>query len=1355
MIVEMMKYFSIRLAFAMLFFAIGLAPAQAEVKLPNGEYRETATDLRVKVLGGYVAVERTWIAEQLNKGKYRWYINPAWADLSFEYDDLDGSVKSVRRADSKFERAGNDVFVFERIYFIAKKDGGWRWYDREGNWIRYDDRGRILAYGDRNDVTVHFTRSPNGPIDAVTDHHGNPVLGFGYTGGKLTSVTDRANRKVTYRYEDDRIVEVVDVGNNRWTYGYANGLMISRTDPEQHTIGIDYRGNRVVKVTDELRYATTYEYAYDRGKREHTIVVKTPEGRRIERRYAFDGLLLRQLEGTREVYTLKRAGEFTHIHADERGLATRVDLDASLNPVKITYADGTTFTTQYDPKFSLPLEIVDERGSKTLGEYDAKGNLEKLTEATGTSAERVTTYTYDEFGQMKTRTVVGVGATTSRTYDDYGNAKTETDAENHTSEMTWDVAGNLLTRKDARGKTWSATYTPQGWRETTSDPLRNAITYRYDKVGNLRERTDAENRSSTFDYFADGQLQRVKDATGAVMTFDYDKDRLRVSSTDADGVITNYGYDTDGRPTTTTDADNNVTTIDYGSSGDLAGRIARVRYPTFCEEYKYDQRGRTTSILTLYTCGDAASRTERRTFGYDAGGNLVSRTDALGRTTLFEHDALGRVASQTDALAGVTRVEYDALDNPTRVTDAGNSTRRYGYDRNGLLTSEIRALGGAIEYRYDATGNAIGRTSAGGERRVLEYDDAGRALSEAYYAAGSNRAGQTVLYSYDRSNLLTGYIQSGDTASSAVYEHDGTGRRMRETLTYGAGAAAFTRIVDQAWYPSGKRKKLTYPDGTAVEFGYTSGGRLETAGAPGGGEMRWSDYDWRVAKTVSLPGAVRSYTFDSLQRIAGIKVQAPGGMRMDYAYTYDVAGNVTQKTTQQGTFTYAYDALDRLKEATPPAALLGQGPGKLPLERYGYDAVHHRLSSEASPGDWRYDADGQLLGYGLGQERKRYEYDGNGNTKGAFAGDAATPTESLVYDAAERLRELHHGGQVVAQYQYDPFGRRIRKETAEGVTWYQYNEQGLIAEYDATGAAKAIYGWLPDATWGTAPLWSAQRVAGVWDVNYYHNDLLDAPQLMTDASGDTVWSGLADAFGATQVSASSRVTNPLRLPGQYFDAESGTHYNLFRDYDPQLGRYRQNDPIGQRGGLNTYVYVRGNPQARVDPWGLTDLLYTSPLVGPNATPAQARNALNSHVGLSFIRSPAGALTVGIHSNGESFIGPDNTYWSVEKLAKRIKKDRPDYKKFAYIRLYACRSGVSVNGSPILAQQLADALGITIEAPGRYNWVSMFDPLDPDKGIWGKDANKRLNRAEPGGWIMFPPVINTHDDEGFTVTYGGG
>ena len=76
------------------------------------------------------------------------------------------------------------------------------------------------------------------------------------------------------------------------------------------------------------------------------------------------------------------------------------------------------------------------------------------------------------------------------------------------------------------------------------------------------------------------------------------------------------------------------------------------------------------------------------------------------------------------------------------------------------------------------------------------------------------------------------------------------------------------------------------------------------------------------------------------------------------------------------------------------------------------------------------------------------------------------------------------------------------------------------------------------------------------------------------------------------------VNNPLRFPGQYWDWETQTHYNYFRQYDPRTGRYTQHDPIGLDGGMNPYGYDGGNPVAIIDPEGLASFLVGRPLQPP-------------------------------------------------------------------------------------------------------------------------------------------------------------
>jgi RHS repeat-associated protein len=148
-------------------------------------------------------------------------------------------------------------------------------------------------------------------------------------------------------------------------------------------------------------------------------------------------------------------------------------------------------------------------------------------------------------------------------------------------------------------------------------------------------------------------------------------------------------------------------------------------------------------------------------------------------------------------------------------------------------------------------------------------------------------------------------------------------------------------------------------------------------------------------------------------------------------------------------------------------------------------------------------------------------------------------------------------------------------------------------------------GWMPLGSWSFTP-GSGHKVtlaasgdgttiadamlfvgAGAQPANllYVHADHLGSPQKLTDASQTTVWDGVFDPFGE-EVVITGLAAMQMRFPGQYADEETGFSYNYFRNYDPNLGRYIQSDPIGLLGGINLYSYTDGNPVTRIDRRGL-------------------------------------------------------------------------------------------------------------------------------------------------------------------------
>lgn len=319
---------------------------------------------------------------------------------------------------------------------------------------------------------------------------------------------------------------------------------------------------------------------------------------------------------------------------------------------------------------------------------------------------------------------------------------------------------------------------------------------------------------------------------------------------------------------------------------------------------------------------------------------------------------------------------------------------------------------------------------------------------------------------------------------------------------------------------------------------------------------------------MTLPGgSVQQASYDALLRPTTIRSEDPAqNAVLNYSYAYDAVGNIDSKTTEHGLYDYGYDDLDRLIRVTAP-------PGD---ESFSYDAVGNRLSAANTAGPWSYNANNELQGY----DDIAYQYDANGNTTRKTQG--GSQQQRFRYDHSDRLIEARdQNDQVIGQYAYDPFGRRLYKEANGTRIYFLYAEEGLIGEYDQSGALIRGYGYEPDSTWTTNPVYLKTAT----DTYFYQNDHLGTPQQLTDRAGAVVWAATYKSFGAVQVTTNV-IENPLRFPGQYEDGETGLYYNYFRFYHPGIGRYQRVDPIGMYGGINVYGYAFSNPIFWIDPFGL-------------------------------------------------------------------------------------------------------------------------------------------------------------------------
>jgi len=426
-------------------------------------------------------------------------------------------------------------------------------------------------------------------------------------------------------------------------------------------------------------------------------------------------------------------------------------------------------------------------------------------------------------------------------------------------------------------------------------------------------------------------------------------------------------------------------------------------------------------------------------------------------------------------------------------------------------------------------------------------------------------------------------VNSSET-TLVSYVYGAALRKTVETVNYGP----FEKSYSYTYYKNGFKKSFTSPDGIIYTYGYDGANQLVSVDISGVGSITVNSYTWSRPAEMTLPGgSTKVFEYDPLMRVKRITAKDPGqNIIMDYRYTYDGMDNIVGKATEHGNYSYGYDDLYRLISVDNPDFC---------DEAFSYDPVGNRLTSAGIAGAWSYNSNNELLSY----DGVSYEYDANGNTIQKDDNGAIT---HYSYDVEDRLIEVTRDNPqpTTYKYYYDPFGRRLWKEVDGTRTYFMYSDEGLVAELDSGGNVTKFYGYRPNSTWTTDPLFMKIGT----EYYFYQNDHLGTPQKLTSTSGAVVWSGRYSSFGEAIVDPLSTITNNLRFPGQYYDEETGLHYNYHRYYDPGTGRYFTADPrrSAQRQGnsisypissllstpqeLSSYHYCLDSPVNSADPLGL-------------------------------------------------------------------------------------------------------------------------------------------------------------------------
>ena len=1072
---------------------------------------------------------------------------PAVGNVLAYAQRADGSVQAFLPDGREMHNLrGGGSAVLQRLTDSAGATTGWRLTTADRDVEVYDAAGRVQSIALRTGHTFTLAYNANGRLATVTDIYG-VSLGFTYdASGRLGGFVAPGNRTFAYGYDAlGRLTTVTYPDSTVRTYHYEDPAFL-------HALtGItDENGQRFASWRyDGTGRATFSQHAG--GAETYTLYPgsfspTTNSGSTI----AVDAF------GTRRTYSYQIAGNVLRINRISRSCPG---------------CSGGDLTYTYDANGNVAT-YRDFNGNQSSYTYDLTRNLEiSRTEALGTALARTITTQWHPVYRLPTRITAPSGVA----------------GVDEVTELTYDAQGNLLQKRLTAGATtrqWTRTYNVRSQVRTIDGPradVADIVQYSYYGPpnacvacrGNMFTMGNALGHVTTFDtYDVDGQPTRITDPNGVVTALTYDlRGRLRTRTIHA------------GSPAAET------TSFDY----DNVGQLIRVTLPdaSFLR-YQYDAAHRLTEVADglgnviqytldamgnrikedLYAPNDQLMKTQRRVYDalnrlyndigaagqtsvylYDGNGNLTRSTDPLNRSTIQSYDALNRRSSTTDPAGGVARFGYDAKDRLISVRDPINLATEYRYDGFGNLTQLSSQDTGVATHVPDAAGNVIGSTDARGMATSYTYDALDRQTLASF-------VGGSVALEYDNTATGGAYAKGRltrvtDPSGSTSYSYDAWGRVLSKRQTVGTDASAKSFTVGYQ-YAAGRMTGITYPSGRSVSYAFDAQGRV--SGVTVAGQAVLSD-------VVYFPfGVARRWTLANGQL---------------YRRRLDTDGRVAALSLGPDTTTYGneawmfgYDALNRLTTATlPQGATLG----------YAYDGNGNRRQETRTGAitNYTYSASSNRLQALSGSAAKSFAYDAAGNL-------TSNGSVTLTYDGRGRLTQSSSGH----RYLVNGLGQRVAKSgpgVASGMNYFAYDEQGhLIGEYDASGAVRQELLYL-----GDTPVASVRTAAGGGvDIYPIYTDHLNTPRLITNQANQKVWEWPLDTFGATAANENPSglgvFSFNLRFPGQYYDAETGLHYNYFRDYDPSVGRYVQSDPIGLEAGINTYAYALGNPVARRDFFGL-------------------------------------------------------------------------------------------------------------------------------------------------------------------------
>ena len=780
---------------------------------------------------------------------------------------------------------------------------------------------------------------------------------------------------------------------------------------------------------------------------------------------------------------------------------------------------------------------------------------------------------------------------------------------------------------------------PPGVTTTLSKPgnqyrldERFGTRFDFDAADQIQKITDVDNNTVTFSY-ANNLLQTIASSFGHSLTLGYNGTRIN-SVTDSTGRATSYGYDANGDLTSYTDPEDKVWGYGYGAhrmttlTDPLTVNIATNTYDTRgnVETQTVPRQGGGTATYNFYFTDfrniEEDSMGNQTVYFIDNKDRTVAIQDGLGNTTYIEFDGQNQVTKTIDARSNPTILTYDSSHNLRFITNALTNQTENIYDTLHRLTDTIDPLTNTTRFGYDsehhlsltrdALLNSFTSTYFPNGTKQTDTDARGTVTKYSYDTHGNLDTSRVAVhpiidYSYNAIGQLQSLTDQDGATTSFLYDDRGLIKEITDPLLK---KTIFT------YDAVGRLDKLTDRNLKLTDFGYTPTGKVETIDYAADPTVSFA-YDNRDnLDTMTDALGLTDYGYDAVNRLTSLT--DPNGFTV--GYRYDAAGNMDRLTYPGNkTVTYTYDALNRLK--TVKIDWLAGSP----TATYHYDAAGRLDSVDQFNGtitDYTYDAANRLTGLvnkkANGTVISSHQFpvlDGNGNRLREVREEPITPTLSTqkvdynfntprnrltsstndtfsyddegqqsnksgttyAFDDAHRLKQIGAN----TQFFYDGASNRLRVTRSGTTTKYIYDaNNNLLAEANNSNQIQTYY------------IHGAGLMAMVQGNNLYayHYDATGNTLALTNASESIINTYSYGAYGKI-ANESETIPQLFKYVGQYgvqYEAQNNIYYMQARYYDPTLGRFISEDPIGLEGGINLYAYVRGNPVLRTDSTGLVD-----------------------------------------------------------------------------------------------------------------------------------------------------------------------